>query len=141
MYKYSPCRNILPQEQLCARDVVAEAEQRVLAAKINLSALKRLRSSLGDRVVRDAFKIQCAAVGGENIEKYGCDVLAVVLACGEVFDLIDGLFIAGGRRCCGCSERGGAAESCGDCREELHRFYTYCEGIGYGLDMRSSSPD
>lgn len=122
MKKHSLCRNLLPQEQLCARDVVTEAEEGVLAAKVDLATFKGLCSSVGDWVVRDAFEVQCAAVGGENVEKHRGDVLTVIFACCEVLYLVDGRFIAWGRRCCGCGECDGAAEGCSDRRNELHCF-------------------
>lgn len=110
--------NLLPQKQLCARNIVAEAEERGLGAGVDLSALKCFCCRVGNWIVWGALKVQCAAIGGDDVEEKRGDVLAVVLACGEILNIIHGLVVVAGRTWSGQS--GSAQQGGGGGGRESH---------------------
>lgn len=91
--------HILPEEKLVVLiRRVAQAEERVLAARVDLASLEVLGAVADDGVIGGAFEVQGAAVGGEDAEGDGVDVFAVVLSLVEVFDGEGGVVAAAGLR-------------------------------------------
>lgn len=122
-------RDVLPEEELVGlvnvvAVGVAEAEERVLAAGVDVTALKVLGGTLGDGVVGNALKVEGAAGGCEDAEGHCADGLAIVLAGGEVLDLEGGDLLVGGGS--GSSQSSGAEKSSGGGSEELHFGGVWC---------------
>lgn len=84
-------RDVLPQEQLILVPVglggrVREAEETVLAARVDFAGLEGVGRLIRDGVIWGTFEIEASAVGGGDVEEDGGNVFAVWLALCEALD-------------------------------------------------------